>query len=40
LVERIPISELRDEFKIHATQAYTWQKQLFESGALNHYTMS
>ena len=34
LVEKVPISDLCDEFKIHATQVYTWQKQLFESGTL------
>jgi len=34
LVEKVPISNLCDEFKIHATQIYAWQKQLFESGTL------
>ena len=34
LVEKVPISELCDEFKIHTTQYYTWQKQLFENGTL------
>jgi transposase len=34
LVEKVPISDLCDEFKIHATQVYAWQKQLFEGGAL------
>jgi transposase-like protein len=34
LVEKVPISDLCDEFGIHATQIYTWQKQLFEGGAL------
>lgn len=34
LVEKVPISDLCDEFQIHATQIYTWQKQLFENGTL------
>jgi len=34
LVEKVPISNLCDEFGIHATQVYAWQKQLFENGAL------
>ena len=34
LLENIPISDLCDEFGIHSTQYYTWQKQLFENGAL------
>lgn len=33
LVENMPISDLCDEFGIHATQYYNWQKQLFENGA-------
>jgi len=32
LLEGVPVSDLCDEFKIHATQYYTWQKQLFEEG--------
>ncbi len=33
LLEGVPISDLCDQFGIHATQYYAWQKQLFESGA-------
>lgn len=33
LLEKVPISDLCDEYKIHATQYYNWQKQLFENGA-------
>lgn len=32
LLEHVPISDLCDEFGIHATQYYLWQKQLFENG--------
>ena len=31
LLERVPVSDLCDEFGIHATQYYNWQKQLFEN---------
>ena len=34
LLEKVPISDLCDEFGVHATQIYTWQRQLFENGAL------
>jgi len=34
LVEDVPVSDLCDEFGIHATQYYTWQKQLFENGSV------
>ena len=33
LLEKVPVSDLCDEFDIHATQYYTWQKQLFENAA-------
>ena len=33
LLENVPVSDLCDEFRIHATQYYQWQKQLFENGA-------
>jgi transposase-like protein len=33
LVENVPVSDLCDEYGIHATQYYNWQKQLFENGA-------
>jgi transposase len=32
LIENVPVSNLCDEFGIHATQYYNWQKQLFENG--------
>jgi transposase-like protein len=32
LLESVPVSDLCDEFDIHATQYYQWQKQLFENG--------
>jgi transposase len=32
LLEKVPVSDLCDEFDIHATQYYQWQKQLFENG--------
>ena len=31
LIENVPVSNLCDEFGIHATQYYNWQKQLFEN---------
>lgn len=31
LIDGIPISDLCDKHRIHATQYYTWQKQLFEN---------
>ena len=34
LLENVPISDLCDELGIHATQFYSWQKQLFENGAV------
>ena len=33
LLEDVPVSDLCDEFGIHATQYYQWQRQLFENGA-------
>lgn len=33
LLEKTPISDLCDEYGIHPTQYYTWQKQLFENAA-------
>ena len=33
LLEGVAISDLCDQYKIHATQYYTWQKQLFENAA-------
>jgi transposase-like protein len=31
LLENVPVSDLCDEYGIHTTQYYTWQKQLFEN---------
>lgn len=33
LVDKVPVSDLCDEYQILATQFYQWQKQLFENGA-------
>jgi len=32
LIEGVPVSDLCDEFGIHPTQYYQWQRQLFEKG--------
>lgn len=34
LLENVPVSDVCEELDIHATQYYTWQKQLFENGAV------
>ena len=34
LLEQVPVSDLCDEYGIHATQYYAWQKQLFEKGSV------
>lgn len=34
LLDNVPISDLCDKHQIHATQYYTWQKQLFENGSV------
>ena len=34
LLEGVPVSDLCDEFGIHPTQYYNWQKQLFDNGTL------
>ncbi len=34
LLENVPVSDLCDEYGIHATQYYQWQKQLFEQGEI------
>lgn len=34
LLEEVPVSDLCDEHEIHATQYYTWQRQLFEGAAV------
>jgi transposase-like protein len=33
LIDKVPISELCEEFQIQPTQYYNWQKQLFENAA-------
>lgn len=33
LLENVPVSDLCDEYGMHATRYYQWQKQLFENGA-------
>ena len=33
LVEKVPASDLCDEFGVHAPQIYAWQRQLFENAA-------
>jgi transposase-like protein len=33
LVDKVPVSDLCDEYQMHPTQFYQWQKQLFEHGA-------
>ena len=33
LLENVPVSDLCDEHRIHPTQFYAWQKQLFENAA-------
>jgi transposase-like protein len=40
LLEHVPISDLCDEYGIHATQYYTWQKQLFGTGAVDGSALS
>jgi len=34
LLDHVPVSDLCDEFGIQPTVFYTWQKQLFETGAV------
>ena len=33
LLENVPVSDLCDEYGMHVTQYYAWQKQLFENAA-------
>lgn len=33
LLEKIPLSELCEEYRIQPTQFYQWQKQFFEKGS-------
>ncbi len=34
LIDKVPISDLCDEFGLRPTQIYAWQKQLFENAAM------
>lgn len=42
LIDRVPVSDLCDEYKLSPTVFYLWQKQFFENGAaaLEHKTAS
>jgi transposase-like protein len=33
LIDKVPVSDLCDEFGLQPTQIYNWQKQLFENAA-------
>ena len=33
LVDKIPVSDLCEEYQIQPTQFYLWQRQLFENGS-------
>ena len=33
LIEKVPVSDLCDEYGLQPTQIYTWQKQLFENAS-------
>jgi transposase-like protein len=32
LLEKVPVSDLCDEYSLHPTQFYRWQKEFFEHG--------
>lgn len=32
LIEKVPVSDICDEFKINPTQFYKWQSEFFENG--------
>jgi transposase len=34
LVERVPVSDVCDQYKIRPSMFYNWQKQFFENGAV------
>ena len=34
LVDKVALSDLCDEYNLHPTQFYRWQKEFFEKGAL------
>ena len=33
LLDKVPISALAEEYRLHPNQRYDWQRQLFENGA-------
>ena len=33
LLEQTPVSDLCDQYQLHPTQFYRWQRQFFETGA-------
>src|SRR5262249_38707979 len=33
LIERVPVSDVCDQYKIQPSMLYNWQKQFFENGA-------
>lgn len=33
LLDHVPVSDLCDEYHLHPTQFYRWQRQFFENGA-------
>ena len=36
LLEKVPISDICDQYKLQPTVFYRWQKQFFEHGARRH----
>jgi transposase-like protein len=34
LLEQTPVSDLCDQYQLHPTQFYRWQRQFFENGAV------
>ena len=34
LLEKVPVSDLCDEYNIHPTLFYRWQKEFFEKGSM------
>jgi transposase-like protein len=34
LVDQVPVSDICDQYNLHPTVFYRWQKQFFENGAL------
>jgi hypothetical protein len=33
LIDRVPVSDLCDEYQLQASRSYTWQKLFFENGS-------